>query len=111
MQANIEVIAVEDNAGGLHIAVLKDGECTHWFSGFEHGGTNAPSMQDEIAGAVADGVDRWDGNAENPAESYAYYQASQYGYKLIGEWQAGEVLVHEGRMGRAGQRWARVSAE
>ena len=107
----IEVLAIEDNGGGLHVAVLADGECTHWFSGFEHGGTGAPPMQDEIAGAATDGVDGWDGNAEDPAAAYAEYLASEYGYKLIGEWRSGGVVVHEDKMGRAGQRWARVETE
>ena len=102
------ILAIEDNAGGLHVAVLQDGECTHWFSGFEHGGDDGASMQEEIAGAATDGVRDWDGNAEDPAGSYAFYLSSQYGYKLIGEWTGADVAVYEDDMGNAGRRWARV---
>lgn len=101
--------AIEDNGGGLHLAVLSNGVCTHFFSGFELG--LDPAMQDEIAGAIEEGVDDWDGDAEDPEESYAYYQGSEYGYKLIGEWEAGELSVYPESMGGAGHRWARVTQD
>ena len=106
---DIRVAAIEDNAGGLHIAVIRDGACTHFFSGFEHGGDCAPSMQEEIESAATEGVRGWDGNAEDPQASYDYFLAHEYGYKIIGEWEDGEVVVYTDAMGNAGHRWSRTS--
>lgn len=105
------IIALEDNAGGLHLATGVGGYCTHFFSGFEHGGSRAPKMQEEIESAATDGVRGWDGDAEDPQASYDYYLGSQYGYSLIGEWIDGEVIAYQERMGNAGRRWARIPAE
>lgn len=102
--------ALEDNGGGLHIAVFSGESCTHFFGGFEHGGLNAPSMQDEIKSAAAHGVMGWDGNAEDPAAEYASMTSHQYGWKLIAEWD-GELTIYEDGMGVAGHRWARLPQE
>lgn len=102
---------LEDNGGGLHLAVFVGESCTYFFSGFEHGGARAPSMQETIEGAVADGVSGWDDNAEDPAGEYADLTSHQYGWKLIAEWQDGELSVYEDEMGAAGRIWARVQDE
>lgn len=102
--------AIEDNGGGLHLAVFVGESCTHFFSGFEHGGARAPSMQEEIAGALADGVADWDGNAEDPAAAYAELTGYEFGWKLIAEWD-GQLAVYEDDMGAAGRKWARVATE
>ena len=106
---DVRVEAIEDNGGGLHVAVIRGGTCTHFFSGFEHGGDSAPIMQKELQSAAEDGVRGWDGNAEDPQASYDYYQSSQYGYKLIAEWDDGELWVYPEAMGNAGHRWSRTS--
>lgn len=105
---SFRIEAIEDNGGGLHLAVVEDGACTHFFSGFDHNTAKGPTMQEEIAAAADEGVDRWDGDSEDPQESYDYYQASEYGYRLIGEWEAGETTVYPEAMGNAGRRWARI---
>ena len=106
---DVRVVAIEDNGGGLHLAVIEGDTCTHFFSGFEHGGDRAPTMQEEIESAATEGVRGWDGDAEDPQASYDYYQAGQYGYKLIAEWEDGELSVYPESMGNAGHRWSRTS--
>ncbi len=106
---DIRVEAIEDNAGGLHIAVIRGGACTHFFSGFEHGGDRAPTMQEEIESAATEGVRGWDGDAEDPQASYDYFLAHEYGYKIIGEWTDGEVVAYTDAMDNAGHRWSRTS--
>lgn len=103
--------ALEDNGGGLHIAVFEGDTCTHFFSGFEHGGARAPSMQEEIESAATDGVARWDGNAESPDREYASLTSYQYGWKLIAEWDGELTTIYEDDMGVAGRIWARIPAE
>lgn len=105
----VKVFALEDSGGGLHIAMVNGDACEHFFSGFEYGGDRAPTMQEEIESAARDGVAGWDGDAEDPQESYDYWQASEYAYKVIGEWDGENVVVHAGAMGNAGHRWSRTS--
>lgn len=111
---NIDRIeALEDNGGGLHLAIFQGDTCTHLFSGFEHGGDKAPSLQEEIAGALADGVSGWDGGAESPEREYADLTGKQYGWKMIAECDMGAVspTVHEDDMGTAGRKWARIAPD
>ena len=103
--------ALEDNGGGLHLAVFVGESCTYFFSGFEHGGARVPSMQEEIESAATEGVRGWDGNAEDPAGEYADLTSHQNGWKLIAEWQDGDLSVYEDEMGVAGRIWARVQDE
>lgn len=103
--------AIEDNGGGLHLAVFEGDSCTHFFSGFEFGGARAPSMQDEIAGAVADGVYGWDGDAEDAKAAYDSITSHPYGWKMIAEWDGGGLSVYEDDMGTAGRIWARVERD
>lgn len=105
----VKVFALEDNAGGLHIAILDGDACKHFFSGFEHGGDRAPTMQEELQSAVEDGVRGWDGDAEYPQAEYDYFVASEYGYKVIGQWADGELEIFPEAMGNAGRRWSRTS--
>lgn len=109
VENDVRIEAIEDNGGGLHIAVIDGDTCTHFFSGFEHGGSAAPTMQEELQSAAEDGVSGWDGDAEDPQASYDDYQASQYGYKLIAEWANGELSIYPEAMGNAGHRWSRTS--
>ena len=106
---DVRIEAIEDNGGGLHIAVVEGGVCTHFFSGFEHGGDRAPTMQEEIESAATEGVCGWDGDAEDPQASYDYFLAHEYGYKIIGEWTDGEVVAYTDAMDNAGHRWSRTS--
>lgn len=59
----------EDNAGGLHLAILnKDGECVYYLSDFDRG-----LVLDTLA-ALKDGgdpiADGWEGGEPNPAACY-----------------------------------------
>lgn len=101
--------AIEDNAGGLHLATFSGDTCTHFFSGFEHGGPDAPSMQEEIEGAAADGVHGWDGDSEAPAADYESMASSPHGHKIIGTWTSADGLTADAdAMGNAGHAWARI---
>ncbi len=103
--------ALESNSGQLFLAIFAGDTCTHFFGEFQYGGEKAPSMQEEIAGAAADGVDDWDGNDEEPQACYDGLTSHQYGWKLIAEWEDGGLTVYESDMGVAGRKWARVPAE
>lgn len=105
--------ALEDNAGGLHLAIIRGDRCTHFFSGV-FGEDGSPSLQEEIAGALADGVEDWSGNAPAPHAYYrSYADAVPQGVKMIAEWDEGDAAptVYEQDMGIAGRRWARVQDE
>lgn len=103
--------ALESNSGQLFLAIFSGDTCTHFFGEFQYGGTKAPSLQEEIAGALADGVEGWDGNDDDPQACYDGLTSHQYGWKLIAEWQDGELAVYEDEMGVAGRIWARVQDE
>lgn len=106
--ASQRILAIEDNGGGLHIAIVQGDACTGFFSGFEHGGKNAPSMKEEILGAATNGTQDWEGNAQDPQENYDYFLAHSSAYRIIGEWLNNEVVIYSHNMGNAGERWARV---
>ena len=106
---SVRAIAIEDNAGGLHIALLDGDVCKHFFSGFEFGGDRAPTMQEELQSAVEEGVRGWDGDAEDPQAAYDDITASEYGYKVIGQWECGELEIYPEVMGNAGHRWSHTS--
>ena len=105
----MRAIAIEDNAGCLHIALLDGDVCKHFFSGFEFVGDRAPTMQEELQSAVEEGVRGWDGDAEDPQAAYDDITASEYGYKVIGQWECGELEIYPEVMGSAGHRWSQTS--
>ena len=94
---------IEDNGGGLHLAVFNCGdECIWYASGYEH---NPDSLQEEIA-ALRAGEDPRDGWEVNLPEGYTPQQlyddltSCEYGWEII----ADDVGVYPERMGAAGQR-------
>lgn len=104
--------AIEDNAGGLHMAVFIGGELAHLFSGFEHNGARGASLQEEIDAAVQDGVRAWDGDAEDPAAGYDSLTSTQFGWQEIATWTPEQgVQVDADAMGAAGRAWARIVSE
>ena len=60
--------AYEDNGGGLHLVILQNGECTHYFTNFEY---NPGSLKQAIADLKnGSNPDTWDGAWENPQKLY-----------------------------------------
>ena len=104
-----KIQAIEDNGGGLHLAVFKGDEVAHLFSDFQFAGLRGPSLQEEVAGAVEHGVGKWDGDAESPAAEYAEMTSYAYGWKIVGEWDEGNGLtLYPQDMGAAARIWARI---
>lgn len=96
--------AIEDNAGGLHLARLVDGgKCDRLFSGFEHGSSN---MVEDLEAAANGESDSWDDASEDPENDYRALVANEYGYKIIGEACIGGVSIELDKLGSAGKRWA-----
>lgn len=87
--------AYEDNAGGLHLAILHGDDCVAFFSGFEQQ-SGALSGSIEVL-AVDPGDWRvWDGHDVDPEEAYFLHSFND---DLI----ATEQGVYPGRMGVAGR--------
>jgi hypothetical protein len=87
---------IEDNGGGLALAIFEDGVCVYYHSGFEYGDPG------EIAECIAsiDDWQYWDGNSDNPQDAYDSVTSYEYGWRII----ADNGGVYPDRMGYAGRR-------
>ena len=93
---------LEDNGGGLHLAVFDDDSCIWFASGYEH---HPDSLQEDIA-ALQDNhpvADKWESNLPNGYTAQQLYDeltSYEYGWQII----ADDAGVYPERMGAAGQR-------
>lgn len=99
------VYAMEDNAGGLHLACMgHDDMCVAFFSGFETFGRHGSTMQEEMRGAWIDGTADWDNGAEDPGAAFAEYAICP----VVGSIDPyGNVLIYPHAMGMAARLWSR----
>lgn len=73
--------AIEDNGGGLHLAIFDGAQCVAFFSNFEF---NDGSLVESI-NALDDGFGGWDGSAEDPQADYDSITNHQYGWDVIAD--------------------------
>ena len=99
---------LEDNGGGLHLAVFSsDDECIWWGSGYEH----SPDRLPEDIAALQDGADPvqdgWEPDLPDgctPQQLYDELTSYEYGWEII----ADELDTYPWRMGAAGKRTFRL---
>jgi len=91
---------IEDNGGGLHLAIFDGGECRWFFPGFENG------PQGELVRcieALSDGTadpNRWDGCSEIAEDEYDDLLSYDYGWRVIADEDGSKPDL----MGAAGKR-------
>lgn len=94
--------AIEDNGGGLHLAVFEGSQCVAFFSGFQY---NVGALVEAI-NSLDEGFGGWDGNAEDPQADYDNV-TSQYEWDLV----ADNDGIYADNMGAAAQREFDVEAD
>jgi hypothetical protein len=91
--------AIEDNGGGLHLAVFDESDnCTHFMSNFElHDGSLSECIR-----ALSDGENpnSWDGLSVDPQGEYDAITAVPHGWKIV----ADDNFIYRDRMGSAARR-------
>jgi hypothetical protein len=95
---------LEDNGGGLHLAIFDNNDkCIYFASGYEYIPNN---LREDIA-ALQDGADPlqdgWESylpDGYTPQQLYDELTSYEYGWKII----ADESATYPERMGAAGQR-------
>ncbi len=100
--------AIEDNGGGLHLAVIEDNYCIYFASGYEHTDGN---LSRDIAGLRAGDHpvrDGWDVVSDgNPDDMYSVLISHEYGWQVV----ADQDGVYPDRMGAAARREFKVEPE
>lgn len=93
---------IEDNGGGLHLAVFSGDECIWYASGYEH---IPDSLREDIA-ALSDGghplQDGWESDLPDgytPQQLYDDLTSYEYGWQII----ADDAGIYPERMGAAGR--------
>jgi len=91
--------AIEDNGGGLHLAVFNEaGECIYFHSGFEF---DKDTLSDCIGRLrMGEGTEDWEGNSETPREDYENLTSFEYGWEVISD----EEGVYPDKMGAAARK-------
>ena len=93
---------IEDNGGGLHLAVFDDDVCIYYASGYEH----SPAHLQEDMAALYSGrhplQDGWESDLPDgytPQQLYDNLTSFEYGWEII----ADDAGVYPERMGAAGR--------
>lgn len=93
---------LEDNGGGLHLAVFDGDKCIYYASGYEH---SPDSLQEDIEALRNGGhplQDVWESNLPDgytPQQLYDELTSYEYGWQII----ADDAGVYPERMGAAGR--------
>jgi hypothetical protein len=91
---------IEDNGGGLHLAVFDGGSCVYLHSGYEY---NRGQLSADLS-AIANGgnpiTDEWDGNADDPQAEYDAITEGAYGHEIV----ADQYDIYPDLMGAAAKR-------
>ena len=88
---------IEDNGGGLHLAVFRNEECIYYASGYEVTGTLMDDIKALKAGAT---TEDWEQQVDDAQTAYDELTSSEYGWALV----ADEDGVDKGRMGEAARQ-------
>jgi len=102
MAKKLSYQVLEDNAGGLHLAVFDGDTCIWYASGYEHSPDN---LQEDIAALYSGGhplQDGWESDLPDgytPQQLYDELTSYEYGWEII----ADDAGVYPERMGAAGR--------
>jgi hypothetical protein len=103
MAKKLSYQVLEDNGGGLHLAVFSGDECIYYASGLEH--LPVADVQ-EMLQALRDGAhpvdDGWESDLPDgytPQQLYDELTSYEYGWEII----ADDAGVYPERMGAAGR--------
>ncbi len=92
--------AIEDNGGGLHLAVFNDSGCIYLHSGFEY----TPGDWAACINALKTGenpIDAgWEGCADDPQGEYDNIMSYKYGWEIV----ADEEGIYPDKMGSAAKK-------
>ena len=106
-------ILVEDNSGGLHMAVTDNGRCIEAVSNLER--ASPGHMLADMRAAVAEGMEAWADRAEDPQSLHdallaAIEARSGGGAEIVAEADGDGITVYDRDMGTAGRRYAGLSS-
>ena len=102
MAKKLSYQVLEDNGGGLHLAIFDGDKCIWYASGYEH---RPDSLLEDIE-ALQDShplQDGWESDLPDgytPQQLYDELTSYEYGWEII----ADESATYPDRMGAAGQR-------
>ena len=89
---------LEDNGGGLHLAILDGPDCVWFASGFEHDPANLRAC---IADLQLDGnIEDWEGGEDDPQALYDDITSYEYGWEIIADSNG----LYPERMGAAARK-------
>jgi hypothetical protein len=75
--------AIEDNAGGLHLAIFAGGDCTHLVTGLE---LQRGALRDCIKALESgDNPSSWDGLSDNPQAEYNQMTGFAFGHQVVAD--------------------------
>lgn len=93
--------AIEDNGGGLHLAVFDaDDNCIYFHSRYEYAVGELSACIEALWRGEHPLDDGWDGNADDPRALYDELTAYAYGWAIV----ADEVGLYPLEMGAAAKR-------
>ena len=102
MAKTLSYQVLEDNGGGLHLAIFDSDACIWYGTGYEHSPDN---LQEDIA-ALRDGghplQDGWESDLPDgytPQQLYDEFTSYEYGWEII----ADETSIYPHHMGVAGR--------
>lgn len=102
----------EDNGGGLHLFVTKNGKVVDGITNLEYAGAGEwNDVKDDLNKDAVSAVKTWEGhmkdNGVDPVEFYDQIMKSQYGYVEV----CANGVVYPDGMGRAAQKYFGVESE
>jgi hypothetical protein len=103
---------IEDNGGGLHLFVKKNGKVVDGITNLEYAGAGEwNDVKDEMNKDAVAAVRTWEGHMKDhdidPKAFYAELVASEYGSKIVADSDG----IYPNMMGRAAERYFGVESE
>ena len=91
--------AIEDNGGGLHLAVFDEAdECIYFHSGFEQNLGDLVECVEQLK--MGEDPANWEGNDETPMDTYNNLTSYEYGWQIV----ADDEGIYPDVMGAAARR-------
>lgn len=90
---------IEDNGGGLTLAVFRGRTPIYVHSGYEYNPGQLTGDLDELDSGTD--IHTWDGCEDDPAGVYDALTSHEYGWQVVAEGGGGRRKLHKAVMGRA----------